>query len=99
MQLMRWKLDENENRESMRPCLLQPDHFWKNSRVVLRNAFYRFTQGIRRRIRLSNVYSLLHHYLSDTSRSTFGCIRSSCQEEDYVESAASAQMKRCCITS
>ena len=61
MQLMRWKLDENENREKYEAMLATADHFWKNSRVVLRNAFYRFTQGIGRRIRLSNVYSLLHH--------------------------------------
>lgn len=60
MQLMRWKLDENENREKYEAMLTTADQFWRTSRVVLRNAFHRFMDGVEKRLRLSDVYRSLH---------------------------------------
>lgn len=57
MQMMRWKIDENENREKYDAMLASADEFRFSSKVVLRNALHRFMDGIGSRMYLSGVGS------------------------------------------
>ncbi len=57
MQMMRLKIDENENREKYDALLASADEFRFSSKIVLRNALHRFIDGIGSRMYLSGVAS------------------------------------------
>jgi hypothetical protein len=61
MQMMRWKIDENENREQYDAMLVAADEFRQTNKIVLRNALHRFMDGIGARMRISGIGARIQH--------------------------------------
>ena len=103
LQLVRWQIDENKNREEMEQLMGLAEGFWTTNEAVLRSAFKRFTRGVGRQLRSSQLYKVLrrvyHWHLKETF---FGLFRfflakrafaRKCQQRNAREIAAECLMQ------